>query len=99
MAGLQDTEVIDLIAEQPDGTALLVIVKEGGWESAVDVPALRAKLNTYAQFALDGGLVSRYPHLGGQPVTIRLESSTTPLGPSPTPWPLQAQNSSPMASH
>lgn len=78
MAGLHDTEVIDLVAEQPDGVALLVIIKEGIWEAAADAPALRAKLNTYAQFALDGGLVSHYPHLDGLPVTIRVDSPSPP---------------------
>lgn len=78
MAGLHDSEVIDLVAEQRDGAALLVIVKDGAWDAVTDPPALRAKLNTYAQFALDGGLVSHYPHLDGRPVTIRVDSSTSP---------------------
>ena len=78
MAGLHDPEVIDLIAEQPDGSALLVIIKEGMWEASIDEPALRAKLNSYAQFALDGGLVSQYPHMDGRPVTIRVVSSGPP---------------------
>lgn len=76
MAGLQDPEVVDLVAEEANGTALLVIVKEGRWDVDVDVPALRAKMNTYAQFALDGGLYSHYPHLDRRPITIRLDSST-----------------------
>ena len=77
MAGLHDTEVIDLVAEEPDGSALLVIVKEGAW-ALDDIALLKAKLNTYAQFVLDGGLASHYPELLNRPVRIRIESAAPP---------------------
>jgi len=74
MAGIDESEVIDRVAEQADGSVLLVIVKEGAWDVPNDVPKLKAKMNTYAQFALDGGLVASYPHLEGRPITIRVVS-------------------------
>lgn len=77
MPGLYDTGVIDLVAEEPDGSALLVIVKEGTWTPG-DIAPLKAKLNTYAQFVLDGGLVSHYPELRDRPAHVRVVSATPP---------------------
>jgi hypothetical protein len=79
MAGIHESEVIDLIAEDSDGNALLVIVQQDPW---TDLPTqaeqLKAKINTYAQFALDGGLVGNHPHLADRPITIRLDCSQDP---------------------
>ncbi len=75
MAGLRDTEVIDLVAEEPDGTVLLVIVQANPW-TPTDIEPLKAKLNTYAQFILDGGLINHYPEVAGRPVRICIESKT-----------------------
>lgn len=74
MAGLHDSEVIDLVAARADGAALLVIVKEGPWIPTLDSSALRAKINTYAQFVLDGELYEHYPKLAERPVVIQVES-------------------------
>jgi hypothetical protein len=79
MTGIHESEVIDLIAEDSDGNALLVIVQQDPW---TDLPTqaeqLKAKINTYAQFALDGGLVGNHPHLADRPIMIRLDCSQDP---------------------
>ncbi len=81
MAGLHEPEVIDLVAQEEDGTALLVIVETRPWSTPSEqADQLKAKLNTYAQFILDGGLVSHYPELDGRPATIRLECAMKPPG-------------------
>lgn len=79
MAGIDESEVIDLVAENPDGSALLVMVETRAWGTDPRQPEqLKAKLNTYAQFALDGSLTQHYPHLANRPVTIRLECRENP---------------------
>jgi len=79
MAGIDESEVIDLVAENPDGSALLVMVETREWGADPRQPdQLKAKLNTYAQFALDGSLTQHYPHLANKPVTIRLECREDP---------------------
>ncbi|MGW6275927.1 DUF6572 domain-containing protein [Kribbella sp. NPDC055071] len=79
LAGIQEPEVIDLIAEDKDGNGLLVIVQQDTWtEPETQAEQLQAKINTYAQFALDGGLVAAHPHLADRPITIRLDCSQDP---------------------
>ncbi len=79
MAGLEDPEVIDLVAEDADGGRLLVIVVARPWGADPAQPEqLRAKMNTYAQFILDGGLASQFPQPEASRVTIRLECVTPP---------------------
>lgn len=79
MAGMDESEVIDLVAQEEDGAALLVIVEARPWSSPLEQgEQLKAKLNTYAQFILDGGLVSHYPEFDGRPATIRLECAMEP---------------------
>jgi hypothetical protein len=79
MAGVHEPNVIDLVAMEADGTALLVIVEERPWGSDPSHPGqLREKFNTYAWYVLDGLLVDHYPELVDQPVTIRLECVEPP---------------------
>jgi len=77
VAGLLDTDMIDLVVEQPDGGALLVIVKERDWAPGEIAPR-KAKLNTYAWFVIDGLLANQYPVLANRQVCIRVECATPP---------------------
>lgn len=81
MAGIADTQTIDLIAQDADGTCVLVMVEDRSWGSAVDQEAqLREKINTYAGFVLDGGLARSYPVTLGRTVRIRLDCAEPPSG-------------------
>ena len=75
MAGIDDPNVVDLVAQTADGGALLVIVKEGPWAADRDVAALSVKLNWYVNYVVDGGLVAAYPELVGRPVTVQIFSN------------------------
>ena len=42
------------------------------------IEQLKAKFNTYAQFALDGELTRQFPDLADRPVSIRLDCAAEP---------------------
>lgn len=62
MAGIADPNTIDLVAQDTDGTYLLVMIEDRPW-GVVDEQAtqLREKINTYAGYVLDGSLAQQYP--------------------------------------
>jgi hypothetical protein len=67
------------VAEEQDGSALLVIVEPRPWGADPGQPdQLKAKLNTYAQYVLDCELVRHYPQLAERHVAIRLECIDDP---------------------
>lgn len=79
MTGIRDPWVIDLVAQEEDGAALLVIVESQSWTSLPkQANQLKAKLNTYTQFILDGSLARQYPELDGRTTTIRLDCAMKP---------------------
>jgi hypothetical protein len=79
MAGIHEAETIDLVAQAADGRYMLVMVETRPWGSDPAQPGqLKAKINTYAQFALDGGLLSHYPHAANQAIVIRLDCLKPP---------------------
>lgn len=81
-AGIQHAEIIDMVAQDAAGDYVLIMVEDRPWTcSAEQVQQLRDKINTYALFALDGGMVSRYPASEGKPVRIQLDCRGVPAGP------------------
>lgn len=79
MAGVQDTNVIDLVGEGPDGEVILFIVEERPWDaSPTQVDDLREKLVTYAGFVANRDLVHQYPDLEGRPVRIQIDCPEQP---------------------
>jgi hypothetical protein len=79
MAGVQDTKVIDVVGEGPDGEVIMFIVEERPWDaSPSQVDDLREKLITYAGFVADRGLVRQYPDLEGRPVRIQIDCPEQP---------------------
>lgn len=81
MAGIADSSTIDVVAQDADGTYLLVMVEDRPW-GAVDEQEcqLRDKINTYVSYILDGQLAQQYPETIGRPVAIRLDCLHTPTG-------------------
>ena len=79
MAGLQDPTVTDLVTETQDGEFVLVLSHDEPWTDADDeLSRLLAKLNAYAAFALDEGLVSAYPSSADRPKRVRVDCTTPP---------------------
>jgi hypothetical protein len=82
MAGVAQANVIDLVAQDASGTVLLVMVESRAWGETSGMPSeLKEKINTYATFILDGGLVRQYPAARGLPVDIQLNCPSPPTGP------------------
>ncbi|HVL31189.1 MAG TPA: DUF6572 domain-containing protein [Solirubrobacteraceae bacterium] len=79
MAGIDDPDKIDVIAEDVDGSALLSIVQTGAWSAdGSERGRLKRKLATYLRYALEGQMVSSHPTLQGRPVVIALMYDHTP---------------------
>jgi hypothetical protein len=79
MPGIHEPETIDLIARAADGRYLLVMIETRPWGSDPgQADQLKAKINTYAQFALDGGLLRHHPEAANQPIAIRLDCPAAP---------------------
>lgn len=82
MAGIADTYTIDLVAQDADGTYLLVMVEDRPWGTHPDQSAqLQEKLNTYASYVLDGAspgsFLRRLPDRSGSGSTVRAPSRAT----------------------
>lgn len=81
MPGVADTTTIDLVAQEADGTVLLVMVEERPWGSDADQAVqLQEKINAYAAYVLDGSLGRDYPEVAGGPFRIRLDCTEMPTG-------------------
>lgn len=79
MAGLDDPKVIDLITRGPDGEFALIINHDRPWtDSDEEVACLLEKINNYAAFALDEGLVSAYPESASRSKRIQVDCVTEP---------------------
>jgi hypothetical protein len=77
MAGIHQTETIDVVAKAADGSYLLVMIETRPWGSdPAQTEQLQAKINTYAQFALDGALIRHYPDAANKPIAIQLDCAT-----------------------
>jgi len=81
MAGIAQTNVVDIVARDASGRFLVIMVEDRVW-GAEDAQAaqLKEKMNTYATFIMDGSLARRYPETAGQPVDIQLNCPETPTG-------------------
>ncbi len=81
MAGVADTGVVDLIAQDGDGRHLAIMIEERPWGSDPEQAAqLREKFNSYYTFIALGGYVEHVPEAVGQPITIQLRCSSLPDG-------------------
>jgi len=79
MAGIEDTNVIDVVGQDAGGEYTVIMVESRPWSSSPDQPKqLKAKINAYAGFILDGSLALRYPDTAGKPVRIQLDCVEAP---------------------
>ena len=82
MAGVRDTNVIDVVAHDPTSDEyVLVLVEDRPWGADADQASqLREKINTYVGFVLDGSLARTYPETAGQRVRLQLDCPEQPAG-------------------
>jgi len=79
VAGLEDSNMIDVVALDRDGNCLVVMVETRTWSGGSEQrEQLKSKVNTYAAYILDGTLNRQYPETIGQPVYIRLDCPEEP---------------------
>lgn len=80
MAGIEDKDVIDLVLRSESGEeAIVVMVEDRPWgESPDQIDQLLEKVNLYANFVLDGGLIRKFPDLAGKPVRVQLDCIEPP---------------------
>jgi len=77
---VQQHEVIDFVALDPQGGAvLLVMVESREWgEGGKLLPDLQEKMNTYYSYVTEGRLHQDFPQSTGRAVRIELRSSVAP---------------------
>lgn len=81
MAGITDTNTIDLVAQDAHGNYMLVMIESRLWNNAsAQGQQLMDKINAYTGFIVDGSLARHYPHTAGQRVQIRLDCPEPPHG-------------------
>ncbi|MGI8648271.1 MAG: hypothetical protein DLM55_04390 [Acidimicrobiales bacterium] len=80
MAGIHDVNVIDLVTHFPEsGEYALIMIETRPWtDSPEQLFQLREKINNYAMFAMDEGMIRAYPQAAGKPLCIRLDCPNPP---------------------
>ncbi|WP_146843994.1 DUF6572 domain-containing protein [Cellulomonas composti] len=72
--------MIDLVTyDAATGEYALIMIEERPWtDSPEQLAQLSEKINNYAMFALDEGLLRAYPQSAGHPVRIQLDCTGVP---------------------
>jgi hypothetical protein len=79
--GIAQPNVVDLVGEDASGVVLMVMVEDREWGAEPEQAAqLKAKVNAYLGFIVDGSLVRHYPETEGKPVAICLQCVEAPHG-------------------
>lgn len=77
--GLQQSDVVDLVAQSPGDEATLFLIERRPWGTDPQQGAqLLAKVNHYIRYLADGGLQRDYPTLADLPIVFRLECASEP---------------------
>ncbi|SDR87306.1 DUF6572 domain-containing protein [Microlunatus soli] len=79
MRGLDAPGMVDLVGEEQTGEISLIISHDKAWtDEPVELERLATKINNYASFALDGGLLNQFPESAGRPLRILVDCVTAP---------------------
>src|SRR5882762_9710496 len=75
-------DVIDLIAHDPEGgEVVLVMYEPNEWDGSDEqLLSLQERFNAYVSFLLDGEIVEAHPELAGKPTRIELRCAHMPDG-------------------
>ncbi len=73
-------DVIDLIAHDPEGGEVVLVMNEPNeWDGSDEqLLALQERFNAYASFLLDGEMAEAHPELAGKPARIELRCAHMP---------------------
>jgi hypothetical protein len=74
--GINSPSVVDLVTEGSESVQLVLIETRPLVEQ--DASALQEKLNNYLSYALEGGLVTRFPGAAGKQTCIRIDLYAQP---------------------
>jgi hypothetical protein len=76
---IEDTNTIDLVAQDRSGAVVMIMVEGREWNGSNErLYELQEKINTYATFALEGELNEKYPYFSGKPVRLELRAASVP---------------------
>jgi hypothetical protein len=79
VAGLEDPNVVDLVGQDSHGAYMVVMVESRPWGIVPEQgEQLKAKMNAYATFILDGDLVRRYPETASGSIYVQLDCVSDP---------------------
>src|SRR5579875_3774438 len=80
MTGVQEPNVIDHVTiDAQTGEYVLIMIESRQWtDSPEQQTQLTEKINNYASFAIDEGLLGTYPDAAGHSVRIQLDCAGTP---------------------
>ncbi len=74
-----EASTIDFIARDKDGGAVLILIDDQEWDgSAKRIAELQEKINAYAAYSIDGGLVRDHPDLAGKAVRLEVRCVHAP---------------------
>lgn len=77
--GVDNSQVVDLVAKAPDGSLLLVMVEHRPWDGSDErLQQLQDKVNAYLAFALDGELEREFPSHTAAGLTLLLRCIEPP---------------------
>jgi len=73
-------DVIDLIAHDPEGGEVVLVMNEPNeWDNSDEqLLALQERFNAYVSFLLDGELAEAHPELVGKPARMELRCAQMP---------------------
>lgn len=82
MPGIEDINVIDVVAHDPTtGEYMLVMVETRPWGAdPKQADQLKAKINTYVNFVVDGDLARTYPETARQRIRLQVDCTQPPIG-------------------
>jgi hypothetical protein len=77
---IEDINVIDAIAEDPEsGEIVLIMYEPRNWKhGSQQLFQLQEKLNAYLSFALDGEMTSEHPEWAVRPLRVQLNCAEAP---------------------
>jgi hypothetical protein len=69
----ESATIVDFIARAADSSVLLILIDDQPWDgSTARIAGLQEKIQGYAAYVTDGGLIRDHPELSGFPVRIEL---------------------------
>jgi hypothetical protein len=79
MSGADNQNLIDVVAQTPDGDIVMGMVESRPWTSEPSrIGQLETKFETYRRFILEGGLAAHVPYPAGTRIRVQLVCVAAP---------------------